>query len=270
MPFPRTRAPRRSRLAMAGSYFPTCTSSRCFWPVALALLAYLCMVQIRSAMQESATVDEPLHLASGYRYLKTGDFRMEPVHPPLAKMFAALPLLRFGLVPPRDAAPRLPGDQSAWATQWLAANARKEDGMLLAARLTSVFLTSCLGLAIALWTRASFGASAALLALTLYAFDPNIAAHGHYVNNDVPFTLCAFLACIAFATYLQRPSLPRVPLAALAMGVAMSTKLSASSSSRCSFSCTPSGAGRDTRLLGCGRASSRSPRLWRSVAWSSS
>jgi hypothetical protein len=45
-------------MATAGSYFQTRTSSRCFWPVVLAMLAYLCVVQIRSAMQESATVDE--------------------------------------------------------------------------------------------------------------------------------------------------------------------------------------------------------------------
>ena len=99
--------------------------------------------------------------------------------------------------------------------------------MVLAARLTSIFLTSCLGLAIALWTRASFGPAASLLALTLYAFDPTIAAHGHYVKNDVPFALSAFLTCIAFAAYLKRPSLPRLLVAALALGLAMVTKLAA-------------------------------------------
>jgi hypothetical protein len=198
-----------------------------FWPAVWALLAYLCIVQIRSALQESVTADEPVELSSGYSYLKTGDFRMEPAHPPLEKMFAALPLLRFGLVPPRDPVAWQQGDESAFATQWLAANAGKEDAMLLAARLTSVFLTLCLGLAMALWTRASFGATAALLALTLYAFDPTITAHGHYVKNDVPFALSAFLACLAFAAYLKRPSLPRLLLSAVALGLAMVTKLSA-------------------------------------------
>jgi hypothetical protein len=203
------------------------TSRRAFWLAVAALLAYLATVQIRSAMQESVTVDEPVELASGYTYLTTGDFRMEPVHPPLDKMFAALPLLRFGIVPPRDPTPWLHGDEIVFGTQWLAANARKEDAMVLAARLTSIFLTSCLGLAMALWTRAAFGPTAALLALALYAFDPTITAHGHYVKNDVPFALSAFLACIAFGAFVKRPSLPRLLLAALALGLAMVTKLAA-------------------------------------------
>ena len=178
-------------------------------------------------MQESVTADEPVEISSGYSYLKTGDFRMEPVHPPLSKMFAALPLLLFAITSPGDPAPWLQGDAFAFGTQWLAANAGKEDAMVLAARLTSIFLTSCLGLAIALWTRASFGPAASLLALTLYAFDPTIAAHGHYVKNDVPFALSAFLTCTAFAAYLKRPSLPRLLLTALALGLAMVTKLAA-------------------------------------------
>jgi hypothetical protein len=105
-------------------------------------------------MQESVTADEPVEISSGYSYLKTGDFRMEPLHPPLSKMFAALPLLPFPITPPGDPTPWLQGDAFGFGTQRLAANARKEDAMVLAARLTSIFLTSCLGLAIALWTRA--------------------------------------------------------------------------------------------------------------------
>jgi 4-amino-4-deoxy-L-arabinose transferase-like glycosyltransferase len=43
----------------------------------------------------------------------------------------------------------------------------------------------------------------------------------------VPFALSAFLTCIAFAAYLKRPSLPRLLLTALALGLAMVTKLAA-------------------------------------------
>src|SRR3989339_113106 len=40
------------------------------------------------------TYDEPVHLASGFSYLKTEKFRMNiNDHPPLAEMIAALPLL---------------------------------------------------------------------------------------------------------------------------------------------------------------------------------
>jgi hypothetical protein len=206
---------------------PALTSGRLFWPLAGSLLAFLCVVQIRSAIEESLTADEPVELIAGYTYLKTGDFRMNTGHPPLAKMFAALPLLRFGLSPPRDPAPWRRGDQIAYSQKWLEANARKEDGLVLAARLTTVFLTSCLGLALALYTRACFGPTAALLALTLYAFDPTVTAHGHYAKNDLPVALFAFLACVAFAAYLKRPGLQRLLLSALMLGLAVASKFSA-------------------------------------------
>src|SRR5215467_9872731 len=40
----------------------------------------------------SATSDEAVHLAAGYSYWKTQDFRLNPEHPPLAKLIASLQL----------------------------------------------------------------------------------------------------------------------------------------------------------------------------------
>src|SRR5215472_17573568 len=41
----------------------------------------------------SATADEIVHLPAGYTYWTTRDFRLNPEHPPLAKLLAAVPLL---------------------------------------------------------------------------------------------------------------------------------------------------------------------------------
>src|SRR5215204_1304496 len=49
----------------------------------------------------SPTVDEPVHLLSGYAALKWSDYRANPEHPPLAKLWAALPLLAFDIKDPR-------------------------------------------------------------------------------------------------------------------------------------------------------------------------
>src|SRR4051794_31173671 len=40
----------------------------------------------------SPTTDETTHLGAGYSYLASHDFRLNPEHPPLLKMIAALPL----------------------------------------------------------------------------------------------------------------------------------------------------------------------------------
>jgi hypothetical protein len=48
-------------------------------------------------VQKSPSTDEPIHLFAGYSYLKWGDFRSNPENPPLAKLWAALPLLAFDI-----------------------------------------------------------------------------------------------------------------------------------------------------------------------------
>src|SRR3989304_5000298 len=70
--------------------------------ILLAALALLFVtLTITSFVQKSPTVDEPLHLFAGYSYLKWGDLWVNPEHPPLAKMLAALPLLAIDIKDPR-------------------------------------------------------------------------------------------------------------------------------------------------------------------------
>src|SRR5262245_50850136 len=61
------------------------------------------LIVITSFTQQSPTIDEPVHLLGGYSYLKWGDFRVNPEHPPLVKMWAALPLLWMDVRDPRSA-----------------------------------------------------------------------------------------------------------------------------------------------------------------------
>src|SRR5205809_5609337 len=60
---------------------------------AIALIGIFCLQALLAVPRLSATSDEPLHLAAGYSYWQTRDFRMNPEHPPLAKLVAALPFL---------------------------------------------------------------------------------------------------------------------------------------------------------------------------------
>ncbi|MGD0548086.1 MAG: hypothetical protein ABR991_09730, partial [Terracidiphilus sp.] len=68
--------------------------------IAVALLALLAILLFASVRQESQTFDESTHLYAGFEYWKHGDFGVNPEHPPLAKMLAALPLLSMGLKEP--------------------------------------------------------------------------------------------------------------------------------------------------------------------------
>jgi hypothetical protein len=57
---------------------------------------------------KSAAFDEEYHIAAGYAYLKTGDFRMSTSHPPLVDTLSAVPLLFLDGV-------NLPTDHPSWA-----------------------------------------------------------------------------------------------------------------------------------------------------------
>src|SRR5436305_14384615 len=60
---------------------------------AIALIGIFCLQALLAVGRLSATSDEPIHLVAGYSYWQTRDFRINPEHPPLAKLIAALPLL---------------------------------------------------------------------------------------------------------------------------------------------------------------------------------
>ena len=73
--------------------------------VPLLLLLCLFAQTMGHAQSASITFDEAPHLAVGYTTLRTGDLRLQPVHihPPLANMMAAAPLLlQTDIVDPRS------------------------------------------------------------------------------------------------------------------------------------------------------------------------
>jgi 4-amino-4-deoxy-L-arabinose transferase-like glycosyltransferase len=79
---------------------------------------------------------------------------------------------------------------------------------------------------VALWTRRRFGPEAALLALALYAFDPNLTAHGRYVTTDLLATAPVFATVILWIEYLLTRRRAWLIAAGLSLGVAFTAKLS--------------------------------------------
>lgn len=200
---------------------------RWFWVAAFALLALMGALQTLSVRQESQTFDEGVHLAAGYSYWKTGDFRLNPEHPPLGKLLNALPLLFLN--------PDLPVGHPAWETaegvrfggEFLYRNRISADTMLFAARMVTVVFTMFLGVALAWWTKKRFGAPAAILAVWFFAFDPNVIAHGRYVTSDLFVTFFSFLACATFGDYLLEAKKRDLWVAGISAGLALASKFSA-------------------------------------------
>src|ERR1035437_3747426 len=125
---------------------------------AFLLLAVMGTVMVLSVLQEVQTWDEAVHLAAGYSYWKTGDFRMNRDHPPLGKYINALPLLILNPALPLDHPSWREENPSVFGSQFLYHNRIPADTLLFAGRSITILLTLCLGLALALWTRRRFGA----------------------------------------------------------------------------------------------------------------
>lgn len=188
-----------------------------------ALYAALAVTSLRT---QSATFDEGSHLPAGYTYLKLGDHRLNPEHPPLVKALAAMPLLFMDVTMKRD--------DEAWAMrrQWEFGKRflyrwNDADRLLFWGRLPIVALGVLLGLSVFWWARQRHGPRAATLALFLCVLSPDVLAHGQLVTTDVGIALFLFLSVVAFDAASRRLSPGRVALAGLAAGAAFATKFSA-------------------------------------------
>lgn len=198
-----------------------------FWAAVAALLAAMGTAQVTSALQETQTWDEAIHIAAGYSYLKTGDYRLNREHPPLFKLLCAAPLLALDPRLPLEDATWRDSDQVVFGDIFLYKNRVSPETMLFLARLPIIALTLILGLALALWTRRQFGPAAGAAALFLYAFDPNFIAHGHYVTSDLIAAAFIFLAAIAWMRFVESRRWRDLVVAGIVIGLALVSKFSA-------------------------------------------
>jgi 4-amino-4-deoxy-L-arabinose transferase-like glycosyltransferase len=220
--------PRQERVGSGARNAPHCilSSLKPFWPVTFGLLLAMAILQIASVRQESQTWDEGIHLAAGYSYLKTGDLRMNPEHPPLGKYLNAIPLLFLPLRLPLDHPSWAAGDAVEFGREFLYHNTTGADTILFAGRLVTILLTLAFGLGLALWTRREFGTGVALFALTLFAFDPNLIAHGRYVTSDLIEALFFFAASVIWYEYLRTGRRSWMILSGVVLGLAVASKFS--------------------------------------------
>ena len=193
---------------------------------AAAGVAVYVALAVSSLRTQSATFDEGSHLPAGYTYLRLGDHRLNPEHPPLVKTLAALPLLFIDVT--------LKPDDEAWALrrQWEFGKRflyrwNDADRLLFWGRLPIVGLGALLGLSVFCWARHRHGPRAAVLALFLCVLSPDVLAHGQLVTTDVGIALFMFLSVVAFDAVSRRVSAGRIALAGLAAGAAFATKFSA-------------------------------------------
>src|SRR5262245_37223330 len=192
-------------------------------PTLVVILLLLLVAQLaRFVSRQSQTWDEGNHLYAGYRSLTHADFGLNPEHPPLAKMVAALPLLRMNLQVPPLQGRDFKHEAFLGGRDFVFGN--DADTVLFRARMAVSVFTVLLALFAFLAAREMFGAPAGLTALALLVFDPNLLAHGALVTTDAALSCWMMAAVYALYRYVRRPTASRLLLTGLAAGLALASK----------------------------------------------
>ncbi|MEJ5310458.1 MAG: glycosyltransferase family 39 protein [Anaerolineae bacterium] len=204
------------------------------WGALALLLLFYTQVSF-AARATSITLDEPLHIASGYTILRTGDYRLVEEHPPLVKMWMALPLLPLRDLPDPRTLP-------AWAeaahptteslpllhmAQQLLYPYQPTDRWLFPARMMSALLGVLMLAGVARFAGDLGGARGALFTVAFAAFDPNLLAHGAVAGTDLGATAFILLALFSAHRFMRRPTLHRAALTGVVLGLALAAKLTA-------------------------------------------
>jgi hypothetical protein len=194
------------------------------WLAVIVLLAVQVVQVVIVLHRESLTWDEEDHMYAGYRMWKDRDYGLNPEHPPLVKLLATLPVLGDRLWVPPLKGIYFKGEAYLGGRDWLEHNDGAKQRLVFRMRLAAAVLAIALSLVIFFAAREWFGTAAALVALTLAVFDPNLLAHSGLVTTDLGAALFFLAAIYAFYRQVKRPTLLRLLIAGVMAGLLLATK----------------------------------------------
>jgi hypothetical protein len=194
------------------------------------LLLVMAVNMFAAISHKGITNDEIVHIPAGYYHLVAGDFQLNNEHPPLIKMWAALPLL---LIQPNESPPTAAEKQGTfngltWSYEhrFWQSNQTQFETILFWTRAMMIVLTLALGVLIFFYARSLFGSRAGVIAVALFTLEPTVLAHGRIVHTDLPAAFAFLFFFFVLRIYLQARTTRNALLLGLASGLALLTKFS--------------------------------------------
>jgi 4-amino-4-deoxy-L-arabinose transferase-like glycosyltransferase len=203
-----------------GSQF-TRSGGRSFYIFLVAALIGIGCLRIAATYPVfSQTWDEPAHIAAGMEWLEQGAYTLEPMHPPLARIMAALGLYLQGA--------RLSGGDQPH-TMWAEGNALLQaqgqyQRNLAVARLGILPFFILAALVTAGWALRLRGRLASLLAVFLFTTLPPVLGHAGLATTDMAAAALTTASFFTFTLWLARPTPRNGLLFGLAVGLAALAK----------------------------------------------
>ena len=193
----------------------------------LSLVAIFFIQGIIFIRANAPTYDEAMHLAAGYSYLATGDFRLEPQNPPLIKSFLAMPLFlnyRFPFL--TDAQQWRDGEAYQIGQHFVFHSTLSADRIMLFGRLPNLLLGGVLIGLTGWWAFRLWGTGPAAIAIALGCLDPNLVAHSSLVTTDIGASLFMLLTLYLLWEYRRIRSGWFLAGVGISLGVALVCKFS--------------------------------------------
>jgi hypothetical protein len=201
------------------------------WLPATLLLTLMALLAGGAALRESVTIDEVAHIGAGVSYLQKLDLRLNPEHPPLAKMIAAAPLVARGTradyngIAWKISTDFIAAFMGEWVFgEWLLERWNDPVSTLALARLPMLLLTLALGWVVYVCGSRLGGAWGGLLCLSVYVATPLFLAFGPLVHTDIAVALFSLLALWRFAEVWRDPTRKNVLLFSLSLAGALLSK----------------------------------------------
>jgi tetratricopeptide (TPR) repeat protein len=184
---------------------------------------------LRSAIAtrlDGFTLDEAYHIASGVSYVRNHDFRLNPEHPPLVKLWvgAVMAATGFHSEPLRKFTDK-PDERDFTENEVFRLN--DPDSVQRRARAAMYVLNGLLLIALAFALERLFNPWVALGSLLFLVIDPTVAAHWPVVMTDLPVALLSataiVLTTLAFRDWMWRD----LAACSAVLGLDLATKHSA-------------------------------------------
>ena len=169
----------------------------------------------------SHTADEPAHIACGLEWLDKGVYRLEPQHPPLARVAAALGPRLLAI---RSQAQGSGSDPMFHEGTRILYDGHHYDQTLAWARagILPFFWLACF--VVYQGGRQYFDPLVALLSLLIFSLLPPVLAHAGLATTDMALTACLGAAFVAAAVWLQVPDRTHAAWFGVALGMAILSK----------------------------------------------
>ncbi len=196
---------------------------RPFLMLAVALIVAGAFRSVWATRLDGFTVDEPWHVTAGVAYLRTGEYYLNPEHPPLVKLVAALAAPRsvFHFTEPTSLHDKT--EERRFVEEIIYSH-NDADKIQSRVRVVMYVFNGLLLLLFAAAAFRVFGGAVALGALLFALIDPTVAAHWPVVMTDLPVGLLSVASALLCLEVLRNWTWVNVGLLSIVLGLTLSAK----------------------------------------------